>query len=419
MKKSLVGFLVIAVLCVLSFSVFAAEYDDVSSNFWGEEAIESLTEEGVINGDGDGNYRPDDTITRAEFVKMIVDLFEPTEMADLSQYKDVNKKAWYYESLSKAVALGAIKGDSETTMRPDASITRQEAVVIINRIIELGHSSSASAKKFVDAKEVASWAMDAILSFTENGFVNGYEDGTLQPDAPITRAESAQIIHNAVGKIITKPGTYDLTGVEGVVIIKCEGVTLKNTKDTDKVMVTSEKAADTLKVEGSKGETIAVAVVGEETKEVAKTEEKKTTSSGGGGGSTVAEITITDDGEKYVASVTNGTPDGNKRLKVIVGNETVVDQTVSENSYMDIVDAVLAKLNDDEKLKKGLDVYTAEALAAEKGKEAFAADTATRGTISVVYQALVDAGMTRDQIIAKLKDVITYDDAVAALKLVK
>ena len=101
MKKTL-GLLLVTLMCLLSFStVFAATFTDVDGH-WAESSIERWTEEEVVNGYEDNTFKPENNVTRAEFVAMIVRMLQPTETADLAAYNDVEVTAWYYDAMSKA-----------------------------------------------------------------------------------------------------------------------------------------------------------------------------------------------------------------------------------------------------------------------------------------------------------------------------
>ena len=241
MKKFNV-FCILAVLVLCLGSVFAAEEDvllisanpnassfsDVDSDFWAAGSIERWKEDGVINGYADNTYSPNKPITRAEFVAMLDRIFVPVEKADLSSYADVDTSAWYYESLAKAVKMGLINGYSETELGPDKLITRQEAMTIIGRILAIGETAKAEGASFADDEEVADWAKEAIALMTEAGFVNGYEDGTIRPNANITRAEVAKVLDKTFAVVIREPGEYDLGDVEGNVVVVAEDVTIVN-----------------------------------------------------------------------------------------------------------------------------------------------------------------------------------------------
>ena len=243
MKKKFIIFAIISVICLLSLTVYAADFTDINGH-WAENYINRWSEEKVINGYEDNTFKPNNNITRAEFVAMIMRIFAPEKKADISRYIDINSSAWYYDTLSRGYAMGAIQGYEDNTMRPDANITRQEAMVILNRILLL--TPSESNHTFIDANEIASWAKESVTAFVSNGYINGYEDGTIRPTAYITRAEITKILDQSISKIITQSGEYDFNGMTGSVVVKVENVLLKNENMIQKVFALNEQVKNSL-----------------------------------------------------------------------------------------------------------------------------------------------------------------------------
>ena len=334
MKKSLISILVFALVLSLSLVAYAASYKDTSSH-WAKSSIERWTEEKIVQGYADDTYKPDDFITRSEFITIIIRIFEPEKAADIKSYKDVDKDAWYYEFLAKAVGMEALQGDPDITLRPDAYITRQEAMVILNRIIGLKASKNASLEKFSDAEDVASWAKDAMLAFVERGFIVGYEDGTLRPTNNITRGKIAKLLDNVVSAIIKKAGTYDLSGKNGIVVVKAKDVTLNNIESIARIFALNNGVRDTLKPALDDKDIINPS-------EGKKEEEEKTSSGGGGGGSTKQEtlkITLTTNGDIYDV-VKEGTVKSGVKLIVIADGEEIINDTFSKNNFSKLKEKV-------------------------------------------------------------------------------
>lgn len=331
MKKSLISILVFALVLSLSMVVFAATYSDISGH-WAESSIERWSKEKIVEGYNDGTFRPDEYITRSEFVTIIMRIFEPEKVADIKSYKDISKDAWYYDALARAVGMEALQGDPDITMRPEAYITRQEAVVILNRIIGLKASKNASLDKFSDKKEVASWAEAAMLAFEERGFIIGYEDGTVRPTRNITRAETVKLLDKVVSAIITKAGTYDLDKENGIVVVKAKNVTLENTDDVARIFALNNDVRDSLKPTVDDKDII----------NPSEKKEEERTSGGGGGGSSRQEqlvITLTEEPNSNVYSVEKvGTVKSGVLLIVKVVHEDgqeeeIIRGTFSKNNF--------------------------------------------------------------------------------------
>ena len=110
-------------------------FTDVASTEWHNNAISTLANMGIISGDPDGSFRPDDSITRAEFTKIAVGFFDKAGDYVDGTYEDVSASDWYADFIDAAVDLGLIEGYPDGTIRPNASITRAEACTIVNRTL--------------------------------------------------------------------------------------------------------------------------------------------------------------------------------------------------------------------------------------------------------------------------------------------
>ena len=110
-------------------------YNDVAATDWYNNAISTLSGMGIIEGYPDGSFRPDAPITRAEFTKIAVGFFDEVGNYVAGTYSDVPADAWYADFIDAAVDLGLIEGYPDGTIRPNATITRAESCTIVNRTL--------------------------------------------------------------------------------------------------------------------------------------------------------------------------------------------------------------------------------------------------------------------------------------------
>lgn len=175
-------------------------FTDVGESFWGYKAIEALSSKGLVSGYEDSSYRPDNNITRAEFAKLVVNIYQNLggELGGESvAFGDVSANDWCYDAVSAASALGIIMG-SEGNFNPNHNITRQDAATIIYRTLtKLGNTYSKSAG-FEDYTQISDYAKDAVSLLAGAGVVAGFEDSTFKPQNTLTRAQAAQMIYNIV-----------------------------------------------------------------------------------------------------------------------------------------------------------------------------------------------------------------------------
>jgi len=214
-KRKISLMMVLMMVLTLMIPNFALGATNDYSNHWAEESIQEWFDNGQLSGYEDGSFKPDQTITRAEFMTMVNKAFEFTAKNDI-RFKDVEASDWYYQEVQKAVAEGYIIGYEDNTARPGNKISRQEAALIISRIKELTESPS-SAKTFNDYSTIASWSVGGVGAVAKEKIMIGYEDDTFRPDRFISRAEALVTIDRSleVVPVVETPGTGGSTGGGG------------------------------------------------------------------------------------------------------------------------------------------------------------------------------------------------------------
>ncbi len=110
-------------------------YTDMTSNIWSNSAVSTLSKMGIISGYPDGTFRPDESITRAEFAKVAVNFFEYKVNGYKGVFPDVPEDEWYSGYVEKASDLRLIQGYKDGTFHPDTAITRAEACALVNRML--------------------------------------------------------------------------------------------------------------------------------------------------------------------------------------------------------------------------------------------------------------------------------------------
>ena len=172
-------------------------FNDVSRDSWARECIKFVYDNNIMTGDGDGNFRPDDYISREELVKTAFAAFSINTDNAASEFKDVEPDSWSYPYISKAYEMTVVNGISDDLFAPTEKITRQDAVTLIYRLTKMTRSDyefTTSEITFTDKDDVAEYASDALKALISMGVIGGYEDGSFKPEQTITRAEAAKII---------------------------------------------------------------------------------------------------------------------------------------------------------------------------------------------------------------------------------
>ncbi len=247
MKRKRILALFLAAVSCLSLAVSASaantpnrkatDFRDFDRTAWYAEAVSAAVDNGLLYGKSSSIIDPNGDMTRAEMAAIINRSFGCYKTADISQYKDVSKSKWYYKDVALAVQMGTYNGRSSSSMAPDAPISRQEAMTVVARALELDYDAYAKTdlSAFSDRSEISNWALPYVRAMVGADYIHGRTKG-LEPLDNITRAEFAQIFANIIGTYIVSKGTYD-KDIKGSVLIRTDDVELKNlTVDGDLII---------------------------------------------------------------------------------------------------------------------------------------------------------------------------------------
>ena len=247
MKKKRILALFLAAVSCLSLAVSASaagtttckatDFKDYDRTAWYAEAVSAAVDNGLLYGKSATVIDLNGDMTRAEMAAIINRSFGCYKSADVSQYKDVSKNKWYYKDVALAVQMGTYNGRSSSTMAPDAPISRQEAMTVVARALELDYDSYSKTdlSAFSDRSEISNWALPYVRAMVGADYIHG-RGKVLAPLDNITRAEFAQIFYNIIGTYIVSKGTYD-KDIKGSVLIRTDDVELKNlTVDGDLII---------------------------------------------------------------------------------------------------------------------------------------------------------------------------------------
>lgn len=166
---------------IFIFSVVSyAGFDDISGH-WCEKEINDFYESKFVEGYGDGTFRPDAEITRAELCKIV------------NSYMNFEASGeWQEANISVAKKEGYL-----TIGSANEAITREEAFVVLSRIMKL--DDVEFELPYEDSGDISIWAVPAIKSLTLMEYINGYETNEIRPKQNITRAEVVKVLHDFVG----------------------------------------------------------------------------------------------------------------------------------------------------------------------------------------------------------------------------
>ena len=170
-------------------------FPDVPASHWAKASIGALYRMGVITGFEDGNFHPDEPVTRAQFVKLLTQAFSISGQSEES-FADVESGQWYYDYVQSAAGAGLISGYNGY-FYPENTITRQDAVLIVYRVLTAQGETLEGSQAFADQDKIAPYAVQAVGAMAKNGLIQGKENG-FEPETTLTRAESAKLIFAAL-----------------------------------------------------------------------------------------------------------------------------------------------------------------------------------------------------------------------------
>lgn len=200
-KRAFCCLLIITLVCTVgapAVSVHGAgNFSDIKGH-WAENYIREAVAKGYVGGYPDGTFQPNKAITRAEFCHMINAALGNKGMSDIA-FSDVPQSEWYYDDVRKAVSGTFVSGYEDKTFRPNNPITRQEAAVVLARIVPVT-AQKGNLTSFPDYKTVSDWAAPSFARINAKGYIGTYNDGKLHPMDSLTRAQTAKIICDLVDK---------------------------------------------------------------------------------------------------------------------------------------------------------------------------------------------------------------------------
>ena len=174
-------------------------FTDMEDSKWALEAVNLLYQKGIVSGSGDNKFEPGRAVTRAEMAKMAVDTAGMTKVTQGASFADVSKNDWFHDYVMTACKEGIFVGREENMFASKATITRQEAAVVIYRMIkDKLPDSQSSEEAFSDDWAISDWAREAVYALRSNGIMRGRSNTDFCPGEILTRAEAAILFSNII-----------------------------------------------------------------------------------------------------------------------------------------------------------------------------------------------------------------------------
>ena len=180
-------------------------FKDINSNHWAAEAITKLYEMGIISGKGEGEYAPDDLVTRAEVAKLMCTSAKINEEeVTIGTFTDVDSQHWAMGYIEAAFANKLVTGIGNGKYAPEDCTTREDMAVFCYRLLKIinpENYDTVYAKEdliFSDSNEIADYALEAVAAMSKLGIINGKGNNKFDPKAYCTRAEAAKIFYGVL-----------------------------------------------------------------------------------------------------------------------------------------------------------------------------------------------------------------------------
>jgi len=181
----------------------AYAFTDMDSALWAKESVDALLQSGIISKSDDKLYRPNDNVTREEFVKLLVCAFGAHETLNSQSFSDVDSSAWYAPYVASAAANGLVNGKEDGSFGVGEGITRQDMAVMVYRALgKMGYPMSDAAQiGYYDTAEISDYAYEAVSEISKRGIMNGTGDNLFSPKGSVTRAMAAKVIYE-ISKVV-------------------------------------------------------------------------------------------------------------------------------------------------------------------------------------------------------------------------
>lgn len=243
MKRKALSLILAFAMAVSLFTVGASAaeptYGDTAGH-WAEASIERWSGYGIIQG-SNGKFDPDGQLTCAQLATILARLLKLPAAKDAG-FIDNPADAWYYDAINRCAAADILKGNGDGTVTPNASITRERAMVMLARALGIEPLSRPDLSRYADAAHVSPYAQGYLAALIEAGIVGGVTADRLAPQDNITRAATVTILDRAIQTYADKAGAA-VSASGGLVLVVADDVTVSGTIGrllipTDNIVVT-------------------------------------------------------------------------------------------------------------------------------------------------------------------------------------
>lgn len=304
MKRKILSLILVFAMTVSLFTVGTGAVEPTYGDTAGHWAESSIERWSAygIIQGSNGQFDPNGQLTCAQLATILAKLLKLPAAKDAG-FTDNTADAWYYDAINRCAAAGILNGNGDGTVTPEAPITRERAMVMLARALGIEPIRKPDLTKYTDAAQVSAYAQGYVAALIEAGIVGGVTADELAPQDNINRASTVTILDRAIGTYADKAGATVKADGKGLVLVVAENVKITGAPEGTKIVV----------ADGATGLTVnGKSVSDDQTYIVPKTTTSSGSSSSGGGHShsytstVTKEPTCTEKGEKTFTCTRDG-----------------------------------------------------------------------------------------------------------------
>lgn len=183
-----------------------------------------------------GQFDPNGQLTCAQLATILAKLLKLPAAKDAG-FTDNTADAWYYDAINRCAAAGILNGNGDGTVTPEAPITRERAMVMLARALGIEPIRKPDLTKYTDAAQVSAYAQGYVAALIEAGIVGGVTADELAPQDNINRASTVTILDRAIGTYADKAGATVKADGKGIVLVVAENVKITGAPEGTKIVV--------------------------------------------------------------------------------------------------------------------------------------------------------------------------------------
>lgn len=274
----------------------------------------------------DGTFDPNGELTCAQLATILARLLNLSS-APSANFSDNDPTAWYADAINRCAAAGILNGNGDGTVTPNAPISRERAIVMLGRALGIEPQANPDLTKYTDAAKVAPYAQGMVAAMIEAGIVGGVGDNQIAPQDEINRASTVTILDRAISTYANKDGeTISVSDTNGITLVVADNVTLSGNVDT--LLVPADNVDVTLT---GNANTSSIAVTGDSSTVTVKNSDVDSARVSGDGSKVVLNNTdvktVTASGENAAVEAT-----GTTKINTVTITEDAKGATVSAGS---------------------------------------------------------------------------------------